>query len=123
MRPRRPLDPYWMLAPTFAVLLLFFYYPLARAFVHSLYEWDLLTPPRYVGLENYRVLFASGELLEVFATTLAVSLTAVIGATALGLGLALAVNRPGKLAAFVRTSVFSAYVVSWVSVALLWLWM
>src|SRR5690606_36840847 len=28
-----------------------------------------------------------------------------------------------KLAAFVRTSVFSAYVVSWVSVALLWLWM
>ncbi|HLV67481.1 MAG TPA: sugar ABC transporter permease [Polyangiaceae bacterium] len=123
MRPRHRLDPYWMLAPTFGVLVLFFYYPLGRAFLHSLYEWDLLTPPRYVGLENYRVLFTSGALLAVFSTTLAVSVTAVLGSMALGLGLALAVNRPGAFAGFVRTSVFSAYVVSWVSVALLWLWM
>ena len=27
----------------------------------SLYDWDLLTPERYVGLENYRTLFESGE--------------------------------------------------------------
>jgi ABC-type sugar transport system permease subunit len=30
--------------------------------------------------------------------------------------------RPGAFASFVRGAIFSAYVVSWVSVALLWLW-
>jgi sn-glycerol 3-phosphate transport system permease protein len=39
-----------------------------------------------------------------------------------GLMLALALNRPGWFFAFVRGAIFSAYVVSWVSVALLWLW-
>jgi ABC-type sugar transport system permease subunit len=32
-------------------------------------------------------------------------------------------NRPGRFFAFVRASIFSAYVVSWVAVALLWTWM
>jgi ABC-type sugar transport system permease subunit len=54
---------------------------------------------------------------------LLVSVTAVVGSMVVGLGLALAVNRPGKLASFARSSIFSAYVVSWVSVALLWLWL
>ncbi|MGC4088557.1 MAG: hypothetical protein QM756_11805 [Polyangiaceae bacterium] len=51
------------------------------------------------------------------------SLSSVAASMTLGLGLALALNRPGRLAAFVRSSVFSAYVVSWVSVGLLWLWL
>jgi len=82
-----------------------------------------LTPPRYVGLANYRELFESGSFAEVLSTTLIVSATIVCFATAVGLALALAVNRPGRLAAWVRGSVFSAYVVSWVSVGLLWLWL
>src|SRR5262249_54557612 len=41
----------------------------------------------------------------------------------LGLALAVALDRPGRLYAFVRGAVFSAYVVSWVAVALLWTWL
>ncbi len=123
MSPSRRADPLWMLAPTLLVLFAFFFYPLGLAFVHSFREWDLLTPPRYVGLDNYRALFAGGALLEVLLTTLTVSLTAVAGSMFAGLALALMLNRPGRFASFVRSSVFSAYVVSWVSVALLWLWM
>jgi ABC-type sugar transport system permease subunit len=40
-----------------------------------------------------------------------------------GLALALLLDRPGRWPAFLRAAVFSAYVVSWVSVALLFLWM
>jgi ABC-type sugar transport system permease subunit len=122
MRPRRPLDPYWMLAPTALLLALFFFYPLLFAAHKSLYDWDLLTAPRYVGLGNYRALIESGELLGAFTTTLSLSVVVVIGSMSLGLGLALALNRPGAFAAAVRAAIFSAYVVSWVSVALLWLW-
>lgn len=123
MRPAHRLDPLWMLAPTLLVLGLFFFYPLGVAAYDSLFDWDLLTPPRYVGLANYRKLLTGGALGEILFTTFVVSVLAVVGSTLAGLALALALNRPGRLAAWVRGSVFSAYVVSWVSVGLLWLWL
>lgn len=122
MRPSRRFDPWWMLAPTLVLLVLFFFLPLLQAAKSSLYEWDLLTEPRYVGLDNYRALVASGELQNALGTTLVMSLIVVTGSMGLGLGLALALNRPTRFAGFVRSAIFSAYVVSWVSVALLWLW-
>lgn len=122
MRPRHPRDPFWMMLPTGALLAVFFFYPLVFAAYTSLFRWDLLTEPEFVGLSNYRVLLASGELGHAFLTTLSFSAVVVVGSMSLGLGLALALNRPGKFPAFVRGAIFSAYVVSWVSVALLWLW-
>jgi sn-glycerol 3-phosphate transport system permease protein len=111
-----------MLAPTAILLAVFFFYPLVVAIYTSFFEWDLLTPKRYVGIANYRAVFASGEAQAAFVTTLSFSLVVVSCSMALGLALAVLLDRRGKLAAFVRGSIFSAYVVSWVSVALLWLW-
>jgi sn-glycerol 3-phosphate transport system permease protein len=99
----------------------FFVYPLLSALRTSFYEWDLLTAPRYVGLANYRAIMASGELGAALGTTLLISVVVVSGSMVLGLSLALAVHRPGRLAALARSAVFSAYVISWVSVALLFL--
>lgn len=100
----------------------FFVYPLLSAAYTSCFEWDLLTPPRFVGLQNYAAILASGELSSALGTTLLISSVVVAGSMLLGLSLALAVHRPGRLAAFARSAVFSAYVVSWVSVGLLFLW-
>jgi sn-glycerol 3-phosphate transport system permease protein len=122
MRPARASDPFVMLLPTALLLALFFFYPLLFAGYMSLFSWDLLTAPEFVGLENYRVLIESGELYHAFFTTLSFSVVVVAGSMTLGLGLALALNRPGGFSEFVRGAIFSAYVVSWVSVALLWLW-
>lgn len=122
MRPRKPLDPYWMMAPTALLLALFFFYPLIFAGYTSLFRWDLLSDPVYVGLDNYQTLIDSGELVSAFTTTLTFSVIVVLGSMSLGLGLALALNRPGRFPSLVRGCIFSAYVVSWVSVALLWLW-
>ena len=74
MRPRHPLHPYLMLAPTALVLGLFFLCPLALAAKDSFYAWDLLTPPRYVGLHNYASILRTGELAGTVLRTLAYSL-------------------------------------------------
>jgi len=111
-----------MLAPTLTVLGLFFVYPLLVALHDSFYRWDLLTEPVYVGTTNYQRLVASGELWGVIGRTFTFGAVVVVASTALGLALAMALNRPGRLYAFVRGAVFSAYVVSWVAVALLWMW-
>lgn len=122
MRPRRPLDPYLMLAPTVLLLAVFFFYPILVAGYLSLFEWDLLTPPRYVGLGNYQALIATGQVTQTFVRTLVFSLITVIGSMAIGLALALLLNRPSPFAQLVRSAVFSAYIVSWVTVGLLFLW-
>ena len=123
MRPSRLRDPYWMLLPTLLLLFVFFIFPLGMLVQQSLFSWDLLTEPRYVGLGNYRSLLRSGELWTTFCTTLSMSSAVVFGSMAIGLALALLLDRPGRWAAFVRSAVFSAYVVSWVSVGLLFLWL
>ena len=105
-----------------AALATFFVYPLLSALYTSFFEWDLLTPARYVGLANYRAIFSSGELVAALGTTLSISALVVSGSLILGLALAIAVHRPGRLAALARSAVFSAYVVSCVSVGLLFLW-
>jgi ABC-type sugar transport system permease subunit len=123
VRPRARWHPWAMLAPTLALLVVFFLVPIGIAAYESAFSWDLLTPPRYVGSANYAALAAHGELLKVALRTLSYSAIVVLGTMSLGLGLALLVDRPGRLFAFVRACVFSAYVVSWVAVALLWMWM
>jgi ABC-type sugar transport system permease subunit len=122
MSPRRGVHPYLMLAPTALLLSVFFLYPLALAAKNSLYSWDMLTPPTWVGLHNYAVLGSSGELAGTAARTLGYSVVVVALSSAAGLFLAVVLNRPGRVYAFVRGAVFSAYVVSWVAVALLWMW-
>jgi sn-glycerol 3-phosphate transport system permease protein len=123
MKPRHPLHPFLFLLPTLATLGVFFVAPLALAIKNSFYAWDMLTPPRWVGAANYASLVRSGELASVLGRTAGYSVLVVAFSLALGLALAVALDRPGPVFAFVRGAVFSAYVVSWVAVALLWLWL
>ncbi len=123
MTPRARWHPWVMLGPTLALLFVFFVAPIAVAGYESFFSWDLLTPPRFVGGANYRALAAHGQLFFIALRTLAYSAIVVSGTMSLGLSLAILLDRPGRLCAFVRASIFSAYVVSWVAVALLWMWM
>src|ERR1700689_5940530 len=85
-----------MLGPTLVLLVAFFIVPIGVAAFESFFAWDLLTPPRYVGLGNYRAIVAHGWLLGIVLRTLAYSALVVTGTMALGLGLALLVDRPGR---------------------------
>ena len=122
LRPTRRWHPWAMLAPTLGILGLFFVVPLLLALYRSFFAWDLLTAPTYVGSAHYRALFASGELGAIVLRTTGYSLVVVLFAVGLGLALALALDREGAIYGFVRGAIFSAYIVSWVAVGLLWLW-
>ncbi|AKV01954.1 N-Acetyl-D-glucosamine ABC transport system, permease protein 1 [Labilithrix luteola] len=120
MRPRARSHPWLMLAPSLGVWALFVFLPLGLAGYESLFSWDMLTEPTYVGGANYAALSGDGELLRILVRTLGFSALVVTGSMSLGLALALLLDRPGRLFGFVRGAIFSAYVVSWVAVALLW---
>ena len=109
-----------MLGPSLFAWALFVFLPLGLAAYESLFAWDMLTDPEYVGGANYSAIAENGELWRILGRTLGYSILVVTGSMTLGLWLALLLDRPGRLFAFVRASIFSAYVVSWVAVALLW---
>ncbi len=121
MKPRARWHPWVMLAPSLAVLTVFVVVPVLLAALASLFSWDMLTPPRFAGGAEYAAVARRGALLDTALRTLAFSAVVVAGAMTIGLALAVALNRRGRVFAFVRAAVFSAYVVSWVSVALLWM--
>jgi ABC-type sugar transport system permease subunit len=122
MTAAKKWHPYALLLPTALILGLFFLYPLLLAGYRSFFAWDLLTEPTFVGADHYRVLFGSGELGALALRTLSYGVVVVTFSVTFGLALALALNRQGAIYAFVRGAVFSAYIVSWVAVGLLWLW-
>jgi ABC-type sugar transport system permease subunit len=48
-----PRGIYLALVPTFALLIIFNYWPIASAFFHSLYRWDPGGVEEYIGLNNF----------------------------------------------------------------------
>jgi ABC-type sugar transport system permease subunit len=120
VKPRARSHPWLMLGPSLLVWGVFVFLPLVLSAIMSFTSWDMLTEPTYVGGANYAAIAERGELWLVLGRTLLFSILVVAGAMTFGLGLALLLDRPGRLYAFVRAAVFSAYVVSWVAVALLW---
>jgi ABC-type sugar transport system permease subunit len=113
---------YALVAPSLALFGLVYLYPVAYSAYVSVFEWDLMTPKRYVGLANYRELW-SPEFGEVLVNTACYSGGVVLLALGLGLGLALLLNDRSRLGAGLQACIFSSYIVSWVAVSLLWIWM
>jgi ABC-type sugar transport system permease subunit len=113
---------YALVGPSLAFFGLVYLYPVAYSAYVSVFEWDLMTPKRYVGLANYRELW-SAEFGEVLVNTALYSGGVVVLALGLGLILALLLNNRSALSAGLQGCIFSSYIVSWVAVSLLWIWM
>ena len=111
-----------LIAPSLLIFALVYLYPVAYSAWVSFYEWDLATPARYVGLQNYRALL-SAEFWEVITNTVQYSGGVVVLSQGLGLILAIGLNNRTRLGALFQASIFSSYVVSWVAVSLLWIWL
>ena len=108
--------------PSFLPLVAFLIVPMLAAVTLSFAEWDLLTPPSWVGIENYAELMRSA----VFWQTLKNSLVFILGYLPLvyiaGLSAALALNKKFRGSAFLRAVYFLPVITSWVIVSLLWKW-
>jgi sn-glycerol 3-phosphate transport system permease protein len=113
---------YALIGPSLALFGLVYLYPVAYSAYVSVFQWDLMTPKRYVGLANYRELW-SAEFGEVLVNTACYSGGVVVLALGLGLVLALLLNHRRALSAGLQACIFSSYIVSWVAVSLLWIWM
>ena len=91
--------------------------------VLSFTDYDVLQPPRFTGLENYRELVADPRLrLSLFNTFYYAALHVPL-VTIVALALALLLNRVERAAGFFRTVFYLPSVTPAVAVGALWLWL
>jgi len=116
------ITPYLFILPMLLGLLIFRLGPIVASFGISFTSWNVFSPPRWIGLENYRNLLASPIFWEVARNTALFAAIFVPLVMLLGLSLALLVNQKLRGSTFFRGVFFMPYITSIVAVALAWKW-
>jgi sn-glycerol 3-phosphate transport system permease protein len=116
--------PWVLLAPQLVVITVFFFWPAGQALVQSLQQQDAFgTSVEWIGLDNFRRLWADESYLASFQTTAVFSiLVAGLGLT-IALTLAVFADRVVKGAAFYKTLLIWPYAVAPAVAGVLWLFM
>ena len=109
------------LAPTVIGLGLFTFLPILASVVLAFFSWDIITPPRFVGLENFADIAADPTIRVSFLNTIGFVVVAVTLQLAVALVLAVLVNTgmPGLLKSFFRSVLFFPLVLSAASVSII----
>ncbi len=113
----------FFLGPSLLGLTVFTVLPILASAGLTLFEWDLLTPLRFVGIGNFARLATDQNLWAALGHTLQFIVGYIPTVSVLALAVAIALNRPGRSVLFFRTAFFLPVVSAWVAVALIWKWL
>jgi ABC-type sugar transport system permease subunit len=117
---KQALFGYAILVPTVAILLVFRFLPMLQAFWISLHEYDLLRPPRFVGLENFIDLLQDPLFLNSARVSLAYVVFSCVPVWVLSLALAVLFNREIRAKNLFRSAAFMPVVMPMVVNAVVW---
>src|SRR6187200_1491193 len=122
MTLRRRLTPYAFLAPALILLGVFVFYPIAAVIYYSLTDYDIVTPPVFIGLANFARLLDDDvlrlALLHSFVYLLVTPILIV-----LSIALAIVVNRKLRGIHVYRALYFVPAVSGSIAIGLTWRWL
>jgi multiple sugar transport system permease protein len=107
-------------SPWLIGVVLFLIGPIVASGLLSLTNWNLISSPRWVGLQNYRTMIASDSFWQSIKVTLFYTVLAIPLYQVAGLALALLLNQRVRGMYLFRTILFLPAVLSGVAVAALW---
>ena len=122
LQRRRNIEGYLFISPWILGFLIFTLGPIIASLLMSFTNWDVVTPPSWVGAANYKSmmsdeLFRKALINTVYYTAFSVPLGMITA-----LSLALLLNQKLKGTYIFRTIYYLPAVTSGVAVALLWRW-
>jgi raffinose/stachyose/melibiose transport system permease protein len=113
----------WLLAlPGLAALLAFHFVPIGFGGYYAFTSWNGLTHATWVGLKNFRDIFADQSARGALWHTLELAGCFVVAVNAIGLTLALALNRAVKTRHLLRSLFFAPVAISPLAIAFIWGW-
>jgi multiple sugar transport system permease protein len=124
LRRREAIAFYLCISPWIAGFLLFYLGPMIASFYFSLTRWDLLTPPNFVGLDNYTRIFTRDPLFwKSLKITCIYTFTYVPLDLVGGLLIALLMNQRVRGIGVFRTVYYLPSVLAGVAYVVMWMWM
>lgn len=118
-------DWFWawvLIMPAFLGTLVFIIIPVIGSFTISLTRWNLISPPKFVGFDNYIQLLSDNLFYDVLLTTIIYAICVVIFSITLPLVLAVALNEKIKGLTAFRTAYFLPVITPMVVAAIVWSW-
>jgi putative chitobiose transport system permease protein len=122
MTLHRRLTPYAFLAPALILLGVFVFYPIAAVIYYSLTDYDIVTPPVFIGLANFARLLEDDVLrLALLHSFVYLLVTPIL--IALSIALAIVVNRKLRGIHVYRALYFVPAVSGSIAIGLTWRWL
>lgn len=124
---RAPGEPgaigYLYVAPALILFTALVLVPMVHNGWLSLFEWDGVTPGKFIGLGNYSTILHSGEIHTAFLHVLELLVFYAVFPVAIGLVLAALISRlRGRAAITYQVILFSPQVIATVAIAVGWVW-
>lgn len=111
------------ISPWILGTLVFLVVPVAMSVRYSFTDYSLLEPPAWVGLDNYREMASDALFWRALRNTAVYALACTLLGTALSVAIAALLERPLRLAGFVRAVVFLPTLIPVVAASIGWLWL
>ncbi|MFC3749412.1 carbohydrate ABC transporter permease [Paenibacillus sp. GCM10012306] len=117
------LKPVLFTLPAMIPFTVFWLAPLLYVLYLSFTEWDFMSPEKtFVGLDNYISLLTNPAFYQALRVTALFCAGTVLPVIAIGLGLALLMNKKLKGSAIYQVLLFSPWVTPTVAVSIVWSW-
>lgn len=107
-------------APAFLIYTILMVIPILMAFVLSFFSWNGLTEMKFIGLQNFKMMFRDKSIGNAVFNTVVITLAQTLICNILGLFLAVLLNKTGRRTAIFRTIFFLPNVLSGVAIAFIW---
>jgi len=124
LKGRREKPPWgWIavfLAPNITLFTIFMVVPIVGAVVLSSFDWDLMSPPVFVGLDNYFAIAGDPKAINSIIKTAYLVLIGVVPTVIVSFLLAVLINTNFPGIRVVRTIYLMPLVISFVASAVLW---
>ncbi|MGB0964688.1 MAG: carbohydrate ABC transporter permease [Litorivicinus sp.] len=118
---KRALTPWLFMAPGIALFAIYVVWPIGQSLRLSLYQWDGLSPPTFIGFENYIELWYDPTFLVALKNNV-LWLVLYMLAVPFGLFVALFLNQTVTGIRLVKSLFFFPFVISQVVVGLVFAW-
>jgi ABC-type sugar transport system permease subunit len=111
------------ISPNFILLGIFVFWPILYSLYLSFFKWNMIAKKKtFIGLENYRSLFADPVFWQVARNTLILAFAVVVVKLTLSLILAIRLNTGVRGRSAYRAIIFSPTFTTSVAVAMVWSW-
>ncbi|MQA27814.1 MAG: ABC transporter permease subunit [Micromonosporaceae bacterium] len=122
LRVRRSVPGWCYLAPAIGLFALFGWYPIFRGIQMAFQEDNLIDPPRWIGLENFRHMLTDPLLAVAWRNTIMWTLLSLLFGFAIPIFVALIINELRRGRGFFQMTVFLPSVLPPVVAVVLWKW-